>query len=262
MTQIALPNVDMGIIGKGEPVGDVETLEIANPVAVWHLENERVLVVEATRDVVTEVNLIDGEITEHPWRIPETGLDRLFAWMMPRAQAKGLTSGITRDAVLSLDGRHLYVATSVAEVEIEEDGEWTRLRTPQDLSVLDTETWNVSVIDMAVDALFLSSDGIHLLAQGSEVTESSNDFDVSPSPVYVVDTTSQELLIGFQTSDTSSADVAFSSDGAFVYITTWTETEMKIDVLDMGILQLTGAISFRGLSLIGPAGLMAFHLDE
>jgi len=25
---------------------------------------------------------------------------------------------------------------------------------------------------------------------------------------------------------------------------------------------LTGAISFRELSLIGPAGLMAFHLDE
>jgi hypothetical protein len=71
-----------------------------------------------------------------------------------------------------------------------------------------------------------------------------------------------ELLIELPTFDVIATGVSFSRDGDFAYITTWTETEMKIDILDLEILQLTGAISFRELSLIGPADLMAFHFDD
>ncbi len=255
LTQVALPDVDIGIIAKGEPVDDVETLEVANPVAVWDLEDERVLIVEATRVVVTEVSLSDGEITEHPWRSPEAGLDRILAWLMPTAQAKGLTTGITRDAVLSSDGRLLFVATSVRKIE--EDREISR---PSYLIVLDTETWEAQTIDAAVDRLYPSPDGVFLLAQGVEVI--GGDLGVRASPVYVIDMATAELLIELTTFEVIATGVSFSRDGDFTYITTWTETEMKIDILDMGILQLTGAISFRELSLIGEAGLMAFHLDE
>ncbi len=253
LTQVALPEVDMGIIGEAEPVDDVDTLEIANPAAVWDNANDRVLIVEATRDVVTEVNLSDGRIIEHPWRAPEAGLDRFLAWLIPTAQAKGLTTGVTRDAALSPDGESLYVATSVREIE--EDEEVSR---PLNLIVLDTETWSATAINADVDTLYPSPDGVFLLAQGVEVTEGS----LSASPVYVIDMATTELLIAFPTSDVIATGVSFSRDGDFAYITTWTETEMKIDILDLEILQLTGAISFRELSLIGEAGLIAFHLNE
>ncbi len=255
MTQIPLPKVDMGIIGETEPGDDVETLEIANPVAVWDSEKDRVLIVEATRDVVTEVSLSDGEIVEHPWRTPEAGLGRLFAWLIPTAQAKGLTGGVTRDAVLSADGGRLFVATSVREIEDDK-----QVSSPLDLVVLDTETWDATAIDAQVDTLYPSPDGVFLLAQGVEVTEGESD--LRASPVYVIDMVTAELLIGFQTSDIGAADVSFSRDGAEAYITTWSESDMKIDILDMGLLQLTGAVEFPEISLIGEAGLMAFHFDE
>ena len=251
-TAFALPDVDMGIIDEGEPVGDVETLEIANPVAVWDTANDRVLIVEATRDVVTEVNLASGEIQEHPWRRPEAGLNRFLAWLMPTARAKGLTSGISRDAVLSPDGGSLFVATSVREIE--EDKEVSR---PLGLIVLDTETWEAESIGVSVDTLYPSPDGVFLLAQGAEVIEG----ELGTTPVYVIDMAVAEVVIGFHISDTPATGVSFSRDGDFAYITTQADTE-KIDILDLGILQLTGAISFRELSLIGDAGLMAFHLDE
>ena len=252
MNQIALPNVEMGIIGTGEPVGDVETLEIANPAAVWDIANDRVLIVEATRDVVTEVNLSDGGIKEHQWFRPEAGLDRFFTWLMPTAQAKGLTTGITRDAVLSLDGGSLYLATSVREIVGDEE-----VSRPSYLIVLDTEKWEAQAIDAAVDTLYPSPDGVFLLAQGVDVTEGS----LSASPVYVIEMDTAELLIELPPSDGIAAGISFSRDGSFAYIVTLTDTE-KIDILDLEILQLTGAISFRELSLIGEAGLMAFHLDQ
>jgi len=255
LTQLPLPNVDMGIIGKGEPVGDVETLEIANPVAVWDIANDRVLIIEATRDVVTEVDLSDGGIKEHPWQSPEAGLHGLFDWLIPPAQAKGLTSGITRDAALSPDGRHLYVATSVAKIE-----EGKESSSPLGLISLDTETWAGTAIDANVDTLYPSPDGIFLLAQGVEVIEA--ELGVRASPVYVIDMATSELLIGFQTSDISATDVSFSRDGGFAYLTTWTEQEMNIDILDLGLMQLTGSVAFRELSLVGEAGLMAFHFDQ
>ncbi len=254
LTQVALPDVDIGIIGEGEPVGGVETQEIANPVAVWDIANERVLIVEATRVVVTEVSLSNGEISEHPWRRPEAGLDRFLAWLIPTAQAKGVTTGITRDAALSPDGGSLYVATSVREIV--EDEEVSR---HLNLIVLDTETWEAQTIDVAVDTLYPSPDGVFLLAQGVEVIE--GELGVRASPVYIIDMATAELLIEFPISDGIATGISFSRDGSFAYIITLTDTE-KIDILDLEILQLTGAISFRELSLIGPASLMAFHLDE
>ena len=254
-TQVALPGLDIGIIGIGDPVGDVETLEIANPVAVWDIDNDRVLIVEASRDAITEVDLTSGEISEHSWTRPEAILDRLWAFFIPPAQAQGLTEGTSRDAVLSTDGKLLYVATKTTEVI-----DHNEVSSPLNLVVLDTGTWSAAVIDVNVDTLYPSPDGVFLLAQGVEVI--SGVPGVQASPVYVIDMDSAELLIGFQTSDISATDVSFSHDGAEAYITTRSDQEMRIDILDLGLLQLTGAIQFRELSLIGEAGLLAFHLDQ
>lgn len=255
LTQVALPGLDMGIIGRAEPIGDVESLEIANPVAVWDTDNNRVLIVEASRDVITEVNLATGEITEHRWTRPEAFLERLWAFFIPRALAKGLTKGTTRDAVLSTDGDLLYVATRTTVID--EDKE---VSSPLDLVVLDTGTWAAAVIDANVDTLYPSPDGVFLLAQGVDVV--SGGAGVRASPVYVIDMSSGELLIGFQTSDTSGTNVSFSRDSGEAYITTWSEQEMKIDILDLGLMQLTGSVAFRELSIVGEAGLMAFHFNR
>ena len=65
-------------------------------------------------ETVTEIDLSDGGISEYSWRAAEAGLDRLFTWLIPTAQAKGPTAGVTRDAILSADGGNIFVATVVA----------------------------------------------------------------------------------------------------------------------------------------------------
>jgi len=170
-------------------------------------------------------------------------------------------AGTAREGVLAPDGQRLFIATSITETEVE-DTSWETTRSPEDLMVLDLNTWSVSVLDIAVDTLQASPNGLHLLAHGAEVTEGTTaGFEVRPSPVFVIDMSLPEVLLGFQTSDESAAEIQFSSDGGLVYISTWSQDAVTIDILDLGLLQLTGAVSFRELSLIGETGYMAFHLE-
>jgi hypothetical protein len=258
---IPLENVIAGYANEPDPDATIQVFEFAGNAPVWDNESGRFLLVEAARDVVTEVNLTTNEVTEHPFSPPVAFLDQLWTFITPVAQAKGPESGVTREAVLAPDGQSLFVATVLTETEVE-DSSWETTRSPEDLIVIDVETWDVSNLDIAVDTLEPSPDGSHLLANGAEVTEGTTaGFEVQPSPVYVINMSAPEVLLGFQTSDESAAEIQFSADGELVYISTWSQDIVTIDILDLGLLQLTGAVSFRELSLVGQAGYMAFHLD-
>lgn len=254
--EIPLPEVEQGLVGEIESGDGSPVSGMARPKAVWDPANDRVLVVEATRDAVTEVDITTGEVEIHPWSLPESALDTLLAWLMPPARAKSEDVGTRRDAVLSTDGRQLFVATSVGSVE----GEAIR-RQPLDLIVVDTATWSVtSVLDAEVDTLHLSPDGRHLLAQGQRVTETESEYTTTASPVFVIDTETPELLIAFGGSDEQRTGVDFSPGGDLAYLTTHLEDRTKIDVIELELLQPVGSIAFRELSLVGEAGLIAFHL--
>ena len=256
VTAVTLPNVEVGVIGEVEIVDDIPVLETANPSVVWDNQRSRVLIVEATRDIMIEIDADTGRVSEHEWEAPTSLLDRLWAEFQPTAQAKGLTTGTTRSARLTPDGAKMYVATST--FELRDSG---TVRSPQNLIMLDTESWGVTAIDIVADTLWTSPNTGLILAQGSEVTDNPVESSVSASPIYVIDPTDDSVTT-IQTTGRSAAEISFSADGNLVYIATQTRTDMKIEILDLTFMQLTGAIEFRELSLIGPAGLMAFHIDQ
>ena len=258
--EIPLENVIAGYSNDPDPDATIQIFEFAGNAPVWDNKADRFFLVEAARDVVTEVDLTTNEVVEHPFSSPVAFLNQLWTFITPVARAKGPVSGVERDAILSPDGQSLFVATVVTETDVE-DTSWETTSSPKDLIVLDVDTWDVSNLDIAVDTLEASPDGIHLLAHGAEVTEGTTaGFEVQPSPVYVIDMSVPEVLLGFQTSDESAAEIQFSPDGELVYISTWSQDTVTIDIVDLGLLQLTGAVSFRELSLVGQAGYMAFHL--
>jgi len=259
-TEISLENVIAGFANAPNPDVTVQVFEFVRNAPVWDEERNRFLLVEAARDVVTEVDLTTGEVKENPFSPPEAFLNQFWAFITPVARAKGPSAGTERVAVLTPDGQNLFVATLITETVVDE-GAWEATSSPQDLMVLDVDTWEVSILDVAVDTLNESPDGTYLLAHGAEVTEGTTvGFESRPSPVYVIDMTTKEVLLGFQTSDEAAAEIQFSSGGELVYISTWSDDMVTIDILDLDLLQLTGAVSFRALSLVGPAGYMAFHL--
>lgn len=259
--EIQLANVIAGFANESDPDATVPVFEFAGNAPVWTEDGDRFILVEAARDIVTEVDLATLEAVEHSFTPPTAVLDQFWAFFTPVAKAKGPVSGVTRQAVLAPDGQTMFIATSVTKTEVEESS-WETTRSPKDLMVLDMNTWDISILDIAVDTLDESPDGRHLLAHGSEITEgTSAGFELQPSPVYVVDMSVPEVLLGFQTSDESAAELQFSLQGDLVYISTWSQDAVTIDILDLGLLQLTGAVSFRELSLVGKAGYMAFHLE-
>lgn len=256
--EIKLPTIKTGIIGEVESSFSFPVFEIMEPAVVWDSDNERALVVEATRDVVTEIDLNTGAVTEHTWEIPEAFLTSLFMWLTPPAQAKGPSVGTRRDAILSPDGRSLYVATAVSTLE-----ETASKAVPQNLIAIDTETWQIAgVFEATADTLYASPDGVHLFAQGAVVTESGTEFQTRATPVYMIDMNDREFVVGYEIAEESRAELDFSANGDMVYISTWGDQGRKIDVLDLGLGQLTGSITFRQISLVGRAGLMAFHFEE
>lgn len=222
-----LPNVETQI--------DDDTGVIVQPGYAWDHDNNRVLVVEATRDVVRELDLDSGEVTEHPW--------------------DGLGPATTRDVVLSGDGTRLFIASANQRP----DGE-DLVRTPQNLIVLDPVDWaSGEIVDITVDHLYLSPDGATLLAQGAEVTSSPSETAFSPSPVYLVDMTTAETVVAFEVSDTIESSVQYSTDGAYAYLTTDEAGAETYAILDVTRQELVGTAGFNRFSLIGPAGLVAFH---
>ena len=259
--EIPLENVIAGYANEPDPDAAVPVFEFAGNAPVWDDEASRFLLVEAARDAVTEVDLVTSETDEHPFSPPVALIEQLWTFLTPMAQAKGPVAGVAREAVLAPDGQRLFVSTSITETEVEETS-WETTLSPKDLLVLDTNTWEASTLDIAVDTLNPSPNGVHLLAHGAQITEgTSAGFEIRPSPVYVIDMSLPEVLLGFQTSDESVAELQFSADGILVYISTWSPDATTIDILDLGLLQLTGAVSFRELSLVGQAGYMAFHLE-
>lgn len=202
---------------------------------VWDTRNERVLVVEATRDIVSELDLETGEISEHPW--------------------DGLGPATQRDVALSPDGKLLFIAS--ANLDQEQDG---LVRSPQNLVVLDPVGWSSGeIVDIAVDSLYPSPDGVTMLAQGAEVTTTPTDTTRRPSPVYLLDVATAEVALGFQVSDALESPAQYSADGSHVYLATDENGAETYAILDVAQQELVGSAGFNRFSLIGRAGLVSFH---
>ncbi len=209
------------------------------PAVVW-ASPDRVLIVDATSNRVLDVMPSTGEVVE-------------------RAFDGGVAPGpgTTRQAFLSPDGALLYVATTTETTDVS-----VTTAVPGPLIVLDTAPWeDIAAEPLVVDSLFPSPDGSHLLARRTEVRSTEGETTREPSALYLIETADAKVVATFpHEGDNQPGPVQYSADGAFAYVETVTDAGDKLEILDLTGLQFTGAVEFRGISLIGRAGLIAFHV--
>jgi hypothetical protein len=251
VTAIELPQVTYGPIEEVDIGESWSPFVGAYPGLVW--DGGRALIVHADRDVVTEVDLVGGEVTDHRFGPEASALGSLFAWLASPAQAGGMPmADSTRSAQLSPDGRRLYVATRVGEAVVASEDDWYLGTQSIGLEVIDTETWaRIDRLDAPIGEVHLSPDGTRLIGWGFTQEDRLSSTKFESHGVFVIDTTSLEVLAHHEGPDDWYYPISFSSDGRFGYLTTWSETS----IIDLASGEMIGNRSAAGFQVWGEAGV-------
>ena len=226
---------------------DLPHRELVVPAVAFDGGNDLAMIVAADEDVIVVVDLVTGAATEHiftsaPWPDDEPA---------------------ERDLFISDDGSTLFVATSHLLIEQSGDG-WETTESAHPLVVVDTGDWTSRAIESVIASnVYPSPDKSIIATSGAEtVTESDGHTETTQSPVYVIEIATSEPLVGFEGRSGTIEDVQFSGDGGEMYVLSTGEDAMNIDIVDIAVLELAGSVGFTRMSLVGEAGLMAFHLTE
>ena len=251
VSAIELPQVTYGPIEEID-IGEEWSPWIgAYPAVVW--DRERALIVHADRDVITEVDLIGGQVTDHRFGPEASALGRLFTWLASPAQAGGMPiADSTRSAVLSPDGRRLYVATRVGEAVVASEDDWYLGTRSTGLQVIDTEAWSrIDRLDAPIGEVHLSPDGKRLIGWGFTQEDRLSTTTFESHGVFVIDTTSLEVLAHHEGPDDWYYPISFSGDGRFGYLTTWSRTS----IIDLAAGDAIGSRLGAGFQVWGEAGV-------
>jgi hypothetical protein len=221
--------------------------ELVVPAVAFDGEKDLATIVAADKDVIVVVDLVTGAATERPFTSTPLPDDE----------------PAERDVFISDDGSTLFVATSHLLVEQTGDG-WETTESAHPLVVVDTEDWTSRAIESVIAShIYPSPDRSIIATSGAEtVTGSDGRTETTQSPVYVIEVAASEPLVGFEGRSGTIEDVQFSGDGAEMYVLSTGEDAMNIDIVDMAALELAGSVGFTRMSLVGEAGLMAFHLTD
>lgn len=120
--------------------GDYEIPETDIPQVAWG--SDRLFIAHADGPEVKVVDLETGEVATH--LMDSTAwLDRLLAFLVPTASAKGPSLGTFSSAALSPDGRFLFISGNRFEFAEGPHGSLVEESTHLGLTVIDTETWQV-----------------------------------------------------------------------------------------------------------------------
>lgn len=117
--------------------GDYEIERVDVPAVVW--DESRVYIVHAKEPTVSVVDLETGDI-ESTVLDATTWWDRIVAYWMPTAAAKGPSLGIYTSAALTPDGRYLFVSGNEVTPVQGEDGTLLEETHHLGLTVVDTES--------------------------------------------------------------------------------------------------------------------------
>jgi len=238
---------EIGTVTSGPvPAGDptVPHRDFLVPEVAWDHRRDRALVISAAEDMLVVTDLVSGNMTEHGFAAGGSPGD----------------GGAGRDAFLSNDGSTLFVATRLLEVT-SDGGDWEAVDAGQQLAVVDTSDWTIRLVPVDAWALAPAPDGGLLATVGAEITSNGAGTSTTrQSPVYLVDTVTGEPLVGFEGRSGTIVDVQFSAAGAEMYVRSFDETT-TIDIVDIATRELVGSVGYTRISLIGEAGLMAFHTE-
>lgn len=161
--------------------GDVEMPEVDSPAVLW--TDDSVLIAHFDGPTITEVRLSTGEVLTHAIDTT-TWLDRLLAFWMPSANAKGYQLGTSTSAEMSGDGTLLYLGGSEFTVE-SGDGGLTQHREPLGILVIDTADWTLKErIEIPIEWVFESGGGVVVGVNTISTTPWRQEFYVlGPEPV-------------------------------------------------------------------------------
>lgn len=246
-TTHVMDEVTFGSIGERD-FGEWTLSEFVLPAVVWDAPRNRALVVHGDEDKVTTVDLGTREVATHEWSEPTSWLGHLSAWLIPPAHADGPSSyGVTRSAVLSPTGERLYVATSVSEIVVETEEEWSIVRTPQGIEAIDTGTWQLAHRwDLPASEVTMSPDGRYLVATGTTSVETLTSSGSQAEEVVVIDAHSNEVVGRFDP-PTKWPDIQFSPDRDYMFISEEAGGS-PIDIVDLTSMELTGGVPPEGKS--------------
>jgi hypothetical protein len=253
VTVIDLPQVTFGVLEEVDIGQDWFPFVGAYPAVVW--DGARALVVHADQDVVTQVDLETGAVSDHAFSPEMARPGGLFAWLAAPAQAGGMpTADSTRSAVLSPDGDLLYVATRVGDAVVEDEDTWFLRTDSIGLDVIDTSTWEkVDRLDAPIGEVRISPDGTRLLAWGYTQRDSISASSIDSHGLFVIDTADLEVLGHHEGVDDWYSSVSFSADSVFGYVSTWSAT----DVIDLESGLMVGDGRDGELQIWGEAGIVA-----
>jgi hypothetical protein len=165
----ALPDVTAGTWCKASCDQPVEqrTLTYWQPAVVFSHDRTRLYIVHADEDKLTTVNVRAHTVTTTEIGRAKSWFEQLLALTTSTAEAKGLADGVTRQAVLSADGRRLYVLSTKMSV-VTSGNQRQQKQEPQGLQVIDVESGaQLAFVDTGATSVFISGDGAYLYLEGN-----------------------------------------------------------------------------------------------
>ncbi len=274
-----VPHVILVNLATGEIAADVrlegltagqlrtEATENENPYRMyrpglaWDLERNRLYIVHADADRVTVVDLLEGGILKQTVIWPRLSvLDRVMRWLVPTVEAKAVP-GTEKRAVLSPDGRRLYVVGVRSEMIREEEGQgWTWREEPLGLQIIATDDLTeLRRLDIPVNDVVVSPDGKWLLLTGvrETVRADSNQIQRIGHGLYVFDAKRLTEVAHLRPA-TELWLRGFSPDGRYAYVSSatgewlgdrWGNFRVKLHVLDLASQRFVAEREFEGYVL-------------
>lgn len=253
-----LPGV--ALVGEDEfDVGDWVVGEYLQPGVVWSHDGSKVYVVHADEPVVTVIDLIAGTVVDHEWATPSAWLERLAAFWIPVAVAKGPAAGAVVTAALDPAGQTLYVSSEIGEFVPSDDGDWHIEWTPQGIQAIDLATWDVETWDLPAAQVAITPDGDKLIGWGVTQQDTIDTTTYTAHPLVMIDTDTREVLGEVDLPYDDLRLVSFSDDGTYVYFTQWDETFLSVD-LSTNALAATYSLPGSTGGVFGDSGLVAVSL--
>jgi hypothetical protein len=245
VTEIALPDVHIGPAesSSGEPLA--EYLYIY-PSVVWDEAGRRALVAHGDENVISEVDLESGIVSEHTFE--STGA------------ANGTpTPFMQRSAAISPDGRRVYLSGR-AIVDAATDDETRKITTaPLGVISIDTTTWQV-VAEIAdpVAEVHPSPDGSRIIGWGYSTEEGETIHSTESTGLYVLDSATLDIVAQYPPESQIEwyGPVTFNEEAGTGYVTVW-RARARVLVIDLDSGQTLASVEGGDtLNMFGSIGVL------
>ena len=142
------------------------------PAVVLSHDGRKLYIVHADEERLTTVDLnartIQGQGRRPSPNVARSWFERLLALTAGVAEAKGVNTGTTKEALLSPDGKHLYVVETTRNITRSAEGNSEGIETPVGLQVIDVESGHkVASRNIQMTGTWISADKIRFTPDGA-----------------------------------------------------------------------------------------------